>query len=105
RFRGASVEALSAALIAAGGAMGAVLPHSDSRSLSGAFVITQIENETSAKIAGSQVTVDGDLLVAAQDTAGVADLDAIIDNRDCTGLDCPELVAFLDYKPAEIMAD
>ena len=105
RFRGASVEALSAALIAAGGAMGAVLPHSDSRSLSGAFVITQIENETSAKIAGSQVTVDGDLLVAAQDTAGVADLDAIIDNRDCTGPDCPELVAFLDYKPAEIMAD
>lgn len=84
-FRDVRVEGLTGSLIGAGGAMAGFTTAQSSVTLGGAFVISEITNETSATIQDSTVEAAGDIGVVAQDIRGVGTLDDIIDANDCTG--------------------
>ncbi|TFY97147.1 leukotoxin LktA family filamentous adhesin [Ramlibacter humi] len=80
QFQTVTVEAYNASEIGAGGGSATVSERQDGTQLGGAFVITQVQNRTTAEISGnSSVTAAGRIDVIAKESGAITTYENIID--------------------------
>lgn len=78
-FNNIDLHALNAYQIGSGGGMASLALAEHSLTLSGSFVINEVDNETNAEIkAGSELIAKDEIDLLARDTAGVASLNELI---------------------------
>lgn len=101
-YRAGSIQALSNARLAAGGAMFGFTNNQAKATFAGAVVLSEIDNTVRAEVRDdADITLTDSLLVLARDTAPIADLDDIVDARD----DGNSNSASVDYDGTELGED
>lgn len=92
-YRAGSIQALSNARLAAGGAMLGFTNNQAKATFAGAIVLSEIDNTVRAQVKDdADITLADSLLVLARDTTPIAGLDDFVDardggNTDSTGID------------------